>query len=771
MRRNLLFCFALSVVISKAQIITTVAGGGSINIGDGNTSDSCYLKNPIDVIKDKLGNIYISDQGNHRIRKIDQFGIISTIAGTGIAGFNGDGGPANAAQLNAPAGIVFDTSGNLLIADELNHRVRKIDLSGIINTIAGTGVGGYNADGIPATTADLNKPFFLFVDKLNDLYIADQSNNRIRKINSAGIISTFAGMGLGGFSGDGGQAVSARLNKPSDIIKDTAGNFFIADYNNNRIRKVDPSGIITTLAGSSLGYAGDGGAASLARFHSPMALCFDSVFNLYIADFNNNRIRRIDNAGIINTVVGKGTSGFSGDGGPADSAQINRPAGISIDVSGNLLIADNFNGVIRNVNSSIINTIAGGYADIGNGGLATLAYFESPDGVTFDKNGTMFIPDFYANVIRTVNPSGIVGAYAGTGTTGYSGNGGQAALAQLEAPQSVCLDTSGNIFFADSYNHCVRKIDVSTGIITTVAGTGIAGYNGDGISATTARLNLPAKIYIDKFNTLYIADGFNYRIRKVDVAGIISTIAGTGVAGFTGDSGLATAAKITFSEGITKDAAGNLYFCDAQNNRIRKIDTAGVINTIAGIVTAGFSGDGGPADSAKLSYPGAIVFNSSGELLICDGGNNRIRKIDTAGIINTIVGNGAGTFAGDGGPPLLASIYNPNDIYLDAVGDLYIADFYNKRIRKVTWVNSVSGILDNDPLTIFPNPSSGLLNIRFNHDYTIRISNMLGETIHKEYVSSHPVKQLDLDYLPNGTYILNLDAGQKSVRQKIIICK
>ncbi len=768
MKFRLLLLTIIPSFIMRAQVITTVAGGGAINIGDGNPSDSCYLKNPVDVIKDAAGNIYISDQGNHRIRKVDLSGVISTIAGTGVAGFNGDGGPATAAQLNSPAGITFDTAGNLLISDELNHRIRKIDPSGIINTIAGTGVGGYNADGIPAITADLNKPFFLFVDELNDIYIADQSNNRIRKINSAGMISTFAGMGLAGFSGDGGQAVSARLNKPSDIIKDTSGNFFIADYNNNRIRKVDPSGIISTIAGSSAGYAGDGGFASLAKFNSPMALCYDSLHNLYISDFNNHRIRRIDKVGIITTIAGKGTSGFSGDGGPADSAQVNRPAGISIDPAGDLLIADNFNGVIRNVNSSIINTIAGGYMDIGNGGQATLAYFESPDGVTIDKNGIMYIPDFYANVIRAVNTSGVVGPYAGVGTTGYSGNGGPALSAQLDAPQSVCTDTSGNIFFADSYNHCVRKIDISSGIITTVAGTGIAGYNGDGISATTARLNLPAKIYIDKFNTLYIADGFNYRIRMVDAAGLISTIAGTGSAGITGDSGLATAAKISFSEGITKDPAGNLYFCDAQSNRIRKIDTAGIIRTIAGTITGGFSGDGGPADSAKLSYPTSIVFNSGGELLVCDGGNNRIRKIDTSGVISTVVGNGTAAFAGDGGPPLLASINNPNDLFIDSNGDLYIADMYNKRIRKVTWLNSINQFQNKEAFLVYPNPSTGLLNIKIKEAGSIHISNILGETVYKNNGS---VKEIDISHLPNGAYIIRIATPNKHLQQKIILNK
>jgi sugar lactone lactonase YvrE len=299
---------------------------------------------------DSAGNLYFADSDNNRIRKVTPEGVISTYAGSGTAGFSGDGGAATSAELSGPLGIAFDNAGNLYIAESGNERVRKVTPLGIISTIAGNGTAGYNGDGIAATSAELNNPNGIVADKSGNIYIGDYFNNRVREVNTAGVISTVAGNGTGGYGGDGGLAINAELFWPAGLALDSSGNLYIADDNNARVREVNPAGIISTFAGTGYGgYNGDGIPATSAELYAPDRVATDSTGNVYISEYGNNRIRKVNTSGIISTVAGTGKAGFSGDGGLATSAEINTPRGVTVDESGNLYISDADNNRIRKV--------------------------------------------------------------------------------------------------------------------------------------------------------------------------------------------------------------------------------------------------------------------------------------------------------------------------------------------------------------------------------------------------------------------------------------
>jgi len=332
-------------------LISTIAGTGVRSSGgDGGPATSAGLSAPRTMASDAAGNLYIADTENHRVRRVGTDGVITTIAGTGAAGYSGDGGPATAARLNNPHGVAVDAAGNVFVADSPNQRVRRVGTDGVITTVAGTGTSGYNGDGIPATAARLNYPKGVEVGPDGALYIGDANNHRVRRVASDGIITTIAGTGVSGFSGDGGPATSARLNTPRNVAFDPAGNLFIADDRNHRVRRVALDGIITTVAGNgTAGYGGDGGPATEARLGRVRDVAVDNAGNVYIADPENHRVRRVDPAGVITTVAGTGAGGFSGDGGPAEAARVAGPRGVAVDPHGRLLIADTGNHRIRRV--------------------------------------------------------------------------------------------------------------------------------------------------------------------------------------------------------------------------------------------------------------------------------------------------------------------------------------------------------------------------------------------------------------------------------------
>ena len=343
----------LGSIVLQAQIITTIAGNGTRgNSGDGGLATAAQLYDPQTVCTDNAGNLYITDHNNHVVRKVDPAGIITKYAGTGVLGYSGDGGLASAAELGYPYGVCSDANDNIYITDQFSQVVRKVNSAGVITTIAGNGSFVYSGDGGPAINAGLLSPSGICADKNGNIYIADFFASVIRKVNAAGIISTVAGSGTGGFFGDGGPATSAQLMSCTGVAVDGDGNIFIADMGNNRIRKVDPAGIISTFAGAyALGYSGDGGPASAAEFRWPYLVYVDPQGIVYISDTGNGVLRMVDKAGTITTIAGNGTLGYSGDGGPPLSAQMTATGGISIDNAGNIYITDGGVAVIRKISA------------------------------------------------------------------------------------------------------------------------------------------------------------------------------------------------------------------------------------------------------------------------------------------------------------------------------------------------------------------------------------------------------------------------------------
>jgi hypothetical protein len=356
--KRLLSVIFLLPLFTRAQVITTCAGDGIFGCClDNGPADSAELRNPSGIAIDIYGNLFIADFGNNRVRKVGVSGIITTIAGSLFSGYAGDGGMATDARLYDPAGVAVDHYGNVFISEYGNNVIRKIDPSGVISTYAGNGIIGYSGNGGNATNASFHKPRGICVDTAGNLFIADPQNNVIRKIYTAGIITTVAGNNIGGFSGDGGPATIAQLNGPFDVAADAAGNLFIADWNNFRVRKVTTAGTITTVAGNgSPGANVDGGAATNAKV-IPSGIFVDDTGNVFFSDPVNNLVRKVSTAGIISTIAGNGTAGYSGDGGMATTAELSSPYDVAANSSGNIFIADELNNRIRKIVSSGLNVL------------------------------------------------------------------------------------------------------------------------------------------------------------------------------------------------------------------------------------------------------------------------------------------------------------------------------------------------------------------------------------------------------------------------------
>ena len=734
---------AVQKVVPGTDQLTTVAGVGTFSdnpLGDGGPAPTAAILFPYGVTADSASNVLISDTGNQRIRVVAAAtgtfygramtaGDIYTIAGDGTAGFAGDGGPATTAELGNPKGMAVDAAGNVLIADAGNSRIRVVAAAtgtfygramtaGDIYTIAGDGTAGFAGDGGPATTAELGSPKGMAVDAAGNVLIADAGNSRIRVVAAAtgtfygramtaGDIYTIAGDGTAGFAGDGSPATAAELAHSAGVTVDPSGNLLIADTNNSRIRVVAArtgtfygramtAGDIYTIAGDgTAGFAGDSGRATVAELNLPCDVTVGGAGNLVIADTNNNRIRvvaessgthygQVMKAGDIYTVAGNGSNGFSGDGGPATAARIGEPEGMAADVAGNMLIADTNNNRIR---------------------------------VVAESSGTHYGQVMKAGDIYTV---------AGNGSYGFSGDGRPAIEARLKSPAGIAAGAAGNLLIADAGNNRIRVVAERTGTffghamkagdIYTIAGSpGGRGYGGDGGPGTAAKLDFPQAVRVDTSGNVLIADTINSRIRVVAArtgtfygramtAGDIYTIAGNGTDGYTGDGGPATAAGVFEPTGMVVDGAGNMLIADTGNNRIRVVAartgtfygramTAGDIYTVAGDGTLGFSGDGGPATVAELDLPGGVTVDTSGNVLIADTFNNRIRVVAAsngtfyghamaAGDIYTVAGNGTYGFDGDGGPATTAELGTPEAVAADA-GNVLIADSLNNRIREL----------------------------------------------------------------------------------------
>jgi sugar lactone lactonase YvrE len=666
-----------SPATAQQYLISTFAGGMPAPTAAVATSYPLGAVNA--VASDRFGNTYVSS-GLNCVFRVDASGMVERVAGTGQAGFSGDGGNALNAQLNSPQGVALDTAGNLYIADQYNQRIRMVSLDGIITTVAGNGTAGYNGDGEPASSAELYYPQGITTDGAGNLYIADLGNGRIRMVSADGSIATVAGGGTGS-SGDGGPATSATLTGPNAVALDAAGDLYIADAT-NQVRVVNPAGVIAHFAGTGLrGYSGDGGLAASAALSDPVGLVVDPTGNVYIADESNQRVRKVNLHGIITTFAGGNSNVALGDGGPATSARLYAPVGVSADTSGDIYIADQSNDRLREVNpTGTISTAAGTGAILfgGDGGPAALAQFSAPRGIARDGSGNLYISDPGNLRVRSIAASGVVTTFAGTGSCCNLANGEAATSASID-PDSIAVDGAGNVYVGNLAS--VAEV-AATGSIALVAGTGIPGNSGIGGPAVDATLSasIPG-VAVDHNNDIYLTDYIDQLVLEVNSSGTINAVAGTGMAGYSGDGGLGTSEELNYPGDLALDASRqNLYIVDSGNNRIRELASNGTISTVAGNGGGVNSGDGGPATAAGIAGPAGIVLDRAGNLYIATAANT-IRMVSSGATITTIAGTGGQGYSGDGGPALSARFSGPLGMVADPAGNIYICDSGNHAIR------------------------------------------------------------------------------------------
>ncbi len=665
---TLCLIFVISDSIAKGQTITTYAGPQLPVTG------SQALSQPIDrassVATDGAGGVYFVSPNENRVYRVSASGTLSTFAGNGTYGFRGDGGRATAAQLASPWGVAVDSTGAVYITDAGNNRVRKITSDGRIATVADslTGLSG------------------IAVDTSGNIYVAQ--SYAITKLTSDGTSSTVV-------------YLNNSQDCPAGLGIDASGNVLVADCSSGRILEISSSGEVTTLFGAGF-------------LVQPRSIAVDSKANLYIADSGLNCIWEVTPSYEAGCVVGGGQTNYNFFGfgcsplpigqhyypDPAPLAVLVAPSGVALDSTGNLYIADaganpvrkalfpldsgSFmwcicpGGYICPVSVGIISPVAGssitGYQGDGGSAVSATLNLNSTSGLALDAKGNLYIGDTGNNRVRQVSTDGLITTIAGDGTFGLTGG----SSPQLGGPSGVAIDAAGNLLIAESGANRIRKF--SSGVLSIVAGNGTRGRGIDGVSATVSPLANPTGVIVDSSN-IYIADSSNGRVREVTPNGLITTIAGNGST--VGDGGLASQAALISPSSIATDGAGNIYIADPAVNRVRKIGRDGLITTVAGTGTAGFSGDGSPATLAQLSAPSGVAADTKGNVYVADRGNNRLRRVAPDGTISTLAGNGVAGFSGDGSLPLAAQLAAPSAVTLDSVGNLYIVDSGNSRIRKI----------------------------------------------------------------------------------------
>ena len=688
--------FVLLGSASAQNVITTIAGIDPSFTGDGKPATSVPLGYVNGVAVDAAGNVFFNDPLEHLLLRVSANGTLSVIAGNGIAAYSGDGGPATNAAIAAfdrpdqyvgplysisLGGIAIDKSGNIFFAD--GHYLRRVATDGTISTVAGGG-SALPGDGGPAIAASLGIISGVTFDSAGNLFFCE--GNRIRKLTPGGIISTYAGTGANGFAGDGGQATSAKLSLPLALAFDAQGNLFFADGDSinqpSRIRRISITGVITTFAGGGDQTPATGIAPLSLNLNNAGALAFDPFGALYCYLPLQGILLKIASGNtvlITNPIPG----GFT-DNVPASTAYISGSrvydnSGLAFDQSGNLYIADNHNGRVRKIDThGTVTTVAGNglYGYGGDQGPALTAFIQGPTQMTQTPDGTLYFLDTLNFVVRAISPSGIIRTVLS-----------QANYPNLDGLNGIASDPAGNLYVLLGR----RLIELSpTGTIQVLLNQpGVVADSGDNGPAVQAAIQQGGGLSRDAAGNLYISDIASNRIRKITPDGKIQTIAGTGRLGTSPDGAVAATSPISVPTSVLADSAGGVYFevSPTENNSplIRYITPDGHLKTIAGTGTNGFSGDGGPATSAMFAMQRrtGLLLSRSGSLGISDGFNNRVRVVTPDGIVNTVAGNGNDANAGDGGPPLAASIFTPRGLLFNAKGDLLITDVSANRIRAI----------------------------------------------------------------------------------------
>jgi sugar lactone lactonase YvrE len=621
---------------------------------------------------DSAGNVYVADTGNHTIRKISPAGAVTTLAG--LAGSSGSAnGTGSTARFNGPSGVAVDSAGNVYVADTGNHTIRKVTPAGAVTTLAGQAGAPGTYDG-PGNVARFYQPCGVAVDGAGNVYVADKRNNTIRKITPAGAVTTLAGQ-AGASGTDDGPGNVARFYAPCGVAVDSAGNVYVAD-GNYTIRKITPAGAVGTLAGLA-GFSGSDDATGIAaRFRQPGGVAVDGAGDVYVADTGNHTIRKISPAGAVTTLAGlAGSSGSTN--GTGSAARFTGPSGVAVDNGGNVYVADTGNLTIRKITPAVeVTTLAGLPRSEGStDGTGSTARFNTPSGVAVDSAGNVYIADSYNCTIRKCSPAGAVTTLAGLARSSGSTDG-TGSTARFSYPDGVAVDSVGNVYVADTYNYTIRKISAA-GSVTTLAG--LAGNSGSTNGTVgTARFDSPSGVAVDSAGNVYVADTDNHTIRKITPAGVVTTLAGlAGTSGSTNGTG--SNARFYRPSGVAVDGSGHVYVADTYNHTIRKITPAGEVRTLAGL--AGSSGNlDGLGSSARFYRPSGVAVDSEGNVYVADTGKHTVRKITPGGEVKTLAG-AAGASGSADGLGSAARFYEPSGVAVDPAGKVYVADTLNYAIR------------------------------------------------------------------------------------------
>lgn len=641
----------LPAPVRLPAIVVDLAGSGEFGDGgDEGPALQAMLRSVGGVAADQRGAVYVADPSSSKVRRIQADGIIVAVAGTGVRGTNGDGGPAQAAQLTDPTRLTVDGAGTLFVAEV--DRVRRIGGDGQISTVLGDGQPGTEGDGGLAVLARTAGNAGMAIDGEGNLFVAEGASHRVRRIDTDGVITTVAGTGIAGGGGDGGPATAAQLNRPIDVEVDGAGNVLIAELRGNRIRQIAPDGTISTRAGTGLaGSRGDGGPAMTAEFNGPQAVAVDGAGNIFVADWNNRRIRRIRPDAIVETVAGA-SGGRPESGGAAIETRLVLPVDLAATFDGSLVFAEQGTRRVRVLVAGL------------DARPAVTAATRAP--VAYVTPG----PAVPLGAAVVDNP--VADRFAGVGEPGFAGDGGRRADAQFAAPQGIAVDAIGRVFVADTGNHRVRRIELD-GTVHTVAGTGIPGMAGDGGPAIEAQLSRPAAVALDASGALFIADSGNFRVRRVSVDGVISTLTGGARPGTSGDGGPARDALLTEPTGLALDDRGRLYIADPPAHRVRMIESNGVIQSVAGTGAEGRHGDGDPATAASVGFPQRVAVDPAGRLLITQLHDGVVRSVSPDGTIGTLAGVPESGVL-DTRPGAQARIDAPIGVAADREGHIYVVE-------------------------------------------------------------------------------------------------